>query len=180
MNKHELCTKFPWLCRLQPVADVIIETLFQKEEHYAGSWKKRGGIGAFMMMCRKWDRIEKLVGEQNYDVFAAIEGNAGDVRDDIDDLIGYLMLIRAHTSEGLKSVVPEHAATVDASTERGKLFLMLPWLGERGGPHSERGPVSVLIDKNTAEHLIELGIVRKGPRNILIPVKNPDMEILKK
>ena len=36
-----------------------IETLVEKEDDYGDSWKRRGGIGAFMMLARKWDRIEK-------------------------------------------------------------------------------------------------------------------------
>lgn len=28
---------------------------------YGDSWKRRGGVGAFMMMARKWDRLENRV-----------------------------------------------------------------------------------------------------------------------
>jgi hypothetical protein len=95
MDNEELITRFPWLGFLSEVAKNIVETLMEKERHYEGSWQKRGGVGAFMMMCRKWDRIESITARQGYDIFAAQESNDGDIGDDLDDLIGYLLLIRA-------------------------------------------------------------------------------------
>ncbi len=38
-----------------------IETLQEKEATYRGSWKRRGGVGAFMMLARKWDRLESML-----------------------------------------------------------------------------------------------------------------------
>lgn len=71
--------------------------LFQKEKSYGGSWKKRGGIGAFMMLARKWDRIEQQVQEHGYDVFKAIQNDSADegILDDIRDLRRYLFLVDA-------------------------------------------------------------------------------------
>ena len=43
--------------------------LEEAEQSYGDSWKQRGGVGAFMMLARKWDRLEKQVTEYNYDVF---------------------------------------------------------------------------------------------------------------
>ena len=72
-------------------------TLFEKEKSYGGSWKKRGGVGAFMMLARKWDRIEQQVQEHGYDVFTAIEndGAVDGILDDIRDLRRYLFLVDA-------------------------------------------------------------------------------------
>lgn len=67
------------------------------EQSYGDSWKQRGGVGAFMMAARKWDRLEKQVTEHNYDIFAAMEADQRDegILDDIRDLRRYLFLIDA-------------------------------------------------------------------------------------
>lgn len=66
---------------------------------YGPSWKRRGGVGAFMMLARKWDRMEERLKkpELNYDIF---KGVATDTRgegliDDVRDLRRYLMLVEA-------------------------------------------------------------------------------------
>ena len=71
--------------------------LEEAEQSYGDSWKQRGGVGAFMMLARKWARLEKQVTEYNYDVFQA---EAEDTReegilDDICDLRRYLFLVEA-------------------------------------------------------------------------------------
>jgi len=35
-----------------------VRELVEAEKSYGDSWRKRGGVGAFMMLARKWDRIE--------------------------------------------------------------------------------------------------------------------------
>lgn len=98
-KEARLAQQYPWLGNLREVSGNVVETVFEKEEHYGGSWQKRGGPGAFMMAARKWDRIENICKDKyNYDVFEALAENGGDIRDDIDDLIGYLLLIRAKTA----------------------------------------------------------------------------------
>ena len=47
--------------RLKELVAKYVVTLVQKDHDYAGSWKKRGGVGAYMMLARKWDRIEAAV-----------------------------------------------------------------------------------------------------------------------
>jgi hypothetical protein len=84
--------------------------LREKEATYKGSWKKRGGIGAFMMLARKWDRLEGilergLVGQSNvevapYDVLGFMEhqpnsGADGTVLAEVRDLRRYLLLCEA-------------------------------------------------------------------------------------
>jgi len=80
--------------------------LYNKAKSYGDSWKKRGGIGAFMMLARKWDRIEQQVQEYGYDVFKAIQNDSADegILDDIRDLRRYLFLVDAEM--GLRK---EHA-----------------------------------------------------------------------
>lgn len=75
--------------------------LWKKEGQYKGSWKKRGGTGAFMMLARKWDRIEETVTEQYHDIFESLEKEfnqngywpADGLMDDIRDLRRYLVLV---------------------------------------------------------------------------------------
>jgi hypothetical protein len=73
-----------------------VKVLKEKEKTYGQSWKLRGGVGAFMMLARKWDRIENQVKLCGYDVFKAWEDGVGvdGFADDVDDLIRYLTLVR--------------------------------------------------------------------------------------
>ena len=73
-------------------------SLDKAEEDYGDSWRKRGGIGAFMMLARKWDRIEKQVFDYTYDIFLALEEDRRPegLIDDIKDLRRYLLLVEAH------------------------------------------------------------------------------------
>tara|TARA_R100000479_G_scaffold4974_2_gene2326 strand:- start:921 stop:1229 length:309 start_codon:yes stop_codon:yes gene_type:complete len=73
-------------------------SLDRAEEDYGDSWRKRGGIGAFMMLARKWDRIEKQVFDYTYDIFLALEEDQRPegLMDDIKDLRRYLLLVEAH------------------------------------------------------------------------------------
>jgi hypothetical protein len=66
-----------------------------KEAEYGRSWMRRGGIGAFMMAARKWDRLEHAVAMNGYDIFAAIgkDQRPDGIMDDIRDLRNYLLLI---------------------------------------------------------------------------------------
>lgn len=106
-----------YLRHLGEVASEDVEGLLKAEESYGDSWKRRGGVGAFMMLARKWDRIENALnpgcvrGDQReapiaartnspvpaFDVFAAIEADkrSEGVIDDIRDLRRYLMLVEA-------------------------------------------------------------------------------------
>tara|TARA_R110000765_G_scaffold176610_2_gene281794 strand:+ start:145 stop:555 length:411 start_codon:yes stop_codon:yes gene_type:complete len=76
-------------------ADVV--ALEKAEKSYGDSWKKRGGVGSFMMLARKWDRLEKQVENMDYDVFEAIRDDNREegVIDDVRDLRRYLMLVEA-------------------------------------------------------------------------------------
>lgn len=87
------------LTYLRPIAEEDLSELERKEATYKGSWKKRGGLGAFMMAARKWDRLEEIVGNYTYDIFAAIQpdmsGQDGSVLAEVRDLRRYLLLIEA-------------------------------------------------------------------------------------
>lgn len=107
------------------VAAKDISTLRAKEETYQGSWKRRGGVGVFMMMARKWDRLESMLGKGRtfgngknagaYDLFGFVEGDPsgkdGTVIAELRDLRCYLMLAEAELiSRGVLpgAPAPEH------------------------------------------------------------------------
>jgi hypothetical protein len=73
-------------------------SLDKAEQDYGDSWRKRGGVGAFMMLARKWDRIENQVVEKGWDIFKSIEQDIRPegILDDIKDLRRYLLLVEAH------------------------------------------------------------------------------------
>jgi hypothetical protein len=106
--------------KIADIATEIVRLLEEKGRFYGDSWRKRGGPGAFMVMARKWDRIENICGPQGYDIFKALDADSGGVRDDIQDLIGYLLLILEATRRGsiADNLVP-HKVTSSESTVEG-------------------------------------------------------------
>lgn len=88
-----------------PAEDVRI--LQVKNAEYGGSWCSRGGQGAFMMLARKWDRIEHQVwgtaaaGSLTHAI--EVDRRAEGILDDIGDLRRYLVLCLAwHHAAGEK------------------------------------------------------------------------------
>ena len=73
-------------------------SLDKAEQDYGDSWRKRGGVGAYMMLARKWARIENQVVEKGWDIFKSIEQDIRPegILDDIKDLRRYLLLVEAH------------------------------------------------------------------------------------
>lgn len=90
-------TKPEYINHLPTIAQEDVDGLLKAQESYGDSWRKRGGIGAFMMLARKWDRLELQVSKQGYDVFAAAKADQRPegIIDDIRDLRRYLMLVEA-------------------------------------------------------------------------------------
>ena len=88
-----------YLAWLENVTVADVTEIREKDKQYGGSWQKRGGTGAFMMLARKWDRLEEYVENNcNYDVFKAIETDPRKegVLSDIGDLRRYLILVEAY------------------------------------------------------------------------------------
>lgn len=75
------------------IAQNDVKVLVEKGKTYGDSWKKRGGVGAFMMLARKWDRIEQIVETYGFNILSAAQINSGDILDDIADLRRYLLLV---------------------------------------------------------------------------------------
>lgn len=95
---------------LSSVAQEDVRFVQEKDISYGASWKKRGGVGVFMMLARKWDRLETMLSTlsqryadrgyaSDYDVFRAIReessGNDGTVLAEVRDLRRYLLLVEA-------------------------------------------------------------------------------------
>tara|TARA_R110000782_G_scaffold191452_1_gene281255 strand:+ start:953 stop:1285 length:333 start_codon:yes stop_codon:yes gene_type:complete len=95
MSNHATRSKI--IQKVNILANEDVTGLHDAEKSYGDSWKKRGGIGAFMMLARKWDRIENQVNDSNYDIFLALEedGRQEGLIDDIRDLRRYLLLVEA-------------------------------------------------------------------------------------
>jgi hypothetical protein len=97
-----------YLDQLQAIAQSDVNTIEDKEVSYGNSWKRSGGIGAFMMFARKWDRIMQRVatrieaangipGASRDNVFEhlAADRRSEGVIDDIRGLRQYLLLVEA-------------------------------------------------------------------------------------
>lgn len=86
-----------YLRTLPGVVAADLDRVTTKDREYGASWKKRGGTGAFMMLARKWDRLEEQAKQHNWDVFKAVVagGTSENVLDTIRDLRGYLLLVEA-------------------------------------------------------------------------------------
>ena len=80
---------------LRNLTNEDIDCLVRAERSYGDSWKKRGGIGAFMMLARKWDRLENKTDEYGWDIFEAIQHDdrPEGILDDVRDLRRYLLLV---------------------------------------------------------------------------------------
>ena len=86
-----------YLSHLHTVAERDADALIVAERSYGDSWKKRGGAGAYMMLARKWDRLERAVERSSYNIFAAAEADTRPegIIDDLRDLRRYLLLVEA-------------------------------------------------------------------------------------
>ena len=89
---------------IDALANADVTALEEAQKSYGDSWRSRGGVGAFMMLARKWDRIENQVKKQGWDVFKTIYDDPSDkgILDDIRDLRRYLLLVEAYASRNIK------------------------------------------------------------------------------
>lgn len=85
------------IAKVNQIAHEDVQQLHEAEKSYGNSWKQRGGVGAFMMLARKWDRIENQTQREKYDIFQTIriDNREEGVIDDIRDLRRYLLLVEA-------------------------------------------------------------------------------------
>lgn len=111
---QKLMTNQPitYIDHLDDVTAEDAAALRRAQTAYGDSWKKRGGVSAFMMCARKWDRLEKAMTDEvilrraddsadmvvsDYDIFnrIAADPRPEGIIDDIRDLRRYLVLIEA-------------------------------------------------------------------------------------
>jgi hypothetical protein len=100
-----------YLDHLRSISEEDISGLLKAQESYGDSWKRRGGVGAFMMLARKIDRAEQQVQRFGYDIFKAIDADTRSegLIDDIRDLRRYLMLVEAEMrARGAESATSQH------------------------------------------------------------------------
>jgi hypothetical protein len=131
---------------LEHIAKRDVATLIRKEATYGGSWKKRGGAGAFMVSFRKADRLENIVTQYGYDIFRALEdnmtGDDGSALAELRDLRQYLMLIEA---EALVRLDDKTLLKPEPEPNR-------PGTPEDGGHHARYIPQ---LDDGVCSHQIE-------------------------
>ena len=86
---------------IKKLANEDVKHLKKAEKSYGDSWMVRGGVGAFMILCRKWDRIENQTKKENYDIFQTVKNDLSKtgILDDIRDLRRYLLLVESHTTK---------------------------------------------------------------------------------
>jgi len=108
--------------------------LEEAEKSYGDSWKKRGGVGAFMMLARKWDRIAEQNNEANtgFNIFQAIEKDEyseNGILDDIRDLRRYLLLVEAEMllRKQKPHILEKHFNTEIEENEEGMLNNECEW-----------------------------------------------------
>lgn len=89
---------------MEHLVTVDVGSLLEAREKYGQSWQKRGGVGAFMMLARKYDRIENQVSLSDDIVYMCKkEGSVVDgLRDDIVDLRCYLLLVETRRHQALE------------------------------------------------------------------------------
>lgn len=94
------------------------DVLVEKEKSYGDSWKSRGGVGAFMMLARKWDRIEHQCKEKGYNMFEAVDMlDEQGLLDDIGDLRRYLLLVEQHVRDTSRVITFNNAGYPCATPE---------------------------------------------------------------
>jgi len=98
-EKKEMAIK----TEVMEIASYDAEALENAQKSYGNSWEKRGGVGAFMMLARKWDRLENQVKKFKYDIFQAIydDPSPEGILDDIGDLRRYLFLVEGKIRDEL-------------------------------------------------------------------------------
>lgn len=116
---------------LEDVQARDLEVLRRKELSYRGSWKRRGGVGAFFVFSRCWDRLEgALEAPCDYDIFEAImadpSGQDGSVLASLRDLRRYLLLVEAEmVAQGVVSAQDGAGAAEDSRQRAQDLTVAL-------------------------------------------------------
>lgn len=106
---------------LSEIANEDVQSLIKAHRNYGDSCFKRGGVGLFMMLARKWDRLERALdpnvvpGDHReapladttnapipaFDILTALrfDKRPEGIIDDVRDLRRYLILVEARAQE---------------------------------------------------------------------------------
>jgi hypothetical protein len=111
-----------YLNYLADLATDDVQKLQEAQKNYGDSWKKRGGVGAYMVMVRKFDRLDNYMPSFDYDIFKALETDSRDesVLDDIHDARRYLLLIEAEYLARKFTTDENISLQAKSSRERGR------------------------------------------------------------
>jgi len=158
VNEHEKTRHLPFM---QGIADADVAQLQQKDREYGASWKSRGGVGAFMMLARKWDRLENMVraarlymGKDSVGHDMTVEaskfdildhargselenGDAEALLDTIGDLRRYLLLVEAEVIAARPGAVPPGYAA--AASQSPFVVSSLPLAADRQPAFAQPG-----------------------------------------
>lgn len=98
-----------------------LDGLTLAEQSYGNSWKKRGGVDSFMMLARKWDRIEHQVEKHGFNILTACmkDQRPEGILDDIRDLRRYLILVEQEVLQRNKA---EHSNSKFPITEKDGIY----------------------------------------------------------
>lgn len=112
---------------LRLIAEEDVRETWRKDVSYSRSWRKRGGVGAFMMLARKWDRLEEFCKrcDATWDIFRSIfntgySGEDGTTLAEIRDLRRYLLLVEAEMRARGPGHFPINVEVVSVSGSGGK------------------------------------------------------------
>lgn len=93
---------------LDKISETDVKAVRHSDVQYNASWKARGGVGAYFVAIRKYDRLEARAKQAGYDVFEAVRTDLRPegIIDDIRDLRRYLLLWEAELmNRGI--IIPE-------------------------------------------------------------------------
>lgn len=106
---------------LRRIANVDAQELAVKDATYGSSWRKRGGVGAFMMMARKFDRLEQTFQKHGNACINTTFHDGDSVVNDIRDMRRYGLLVAEARSVGginptdwtkLRAIAEGHASLI--------------------------------------------------------------------
>jgi hypothetical protein len=149
-----------YLDRLPEIAREDARHLREKEKTYQDSWKRRGGIGAFMMLARKWDRLENML-QGKYDIFAGIEqhpgGEDGTVLAEVRDLRRYLALVEAEMRQ--RGVVKGEATSFDYLEGKNSKGYLMDGMSAAAYLEDGLGPSSLIRVPHTDVYILNRDIL---------------------
>lgn len=105
---------------MRTLANGLVDLAIAKDKAYGASWKRRGGIGAYMTIVRKPDRLEAQMELNGYNIFdVSVAPEDGESIDEtLRDTVNYCLLVlttRELIRKELKAL--EEKSGVDEFTE---------------------------------------------------------------